>query len=93
MSPYEQLIGAIESNGVDRYEAEHAARKCAAAMAKYGVLAYSSGAVLMYFLNMTPAGPASAAMAFGAGAGYALIERPECERVREAVRFWNTAAF
>jgi hypothetical protein len=93
-SPYEQLIQAIAETGVSEVEAQHAARRCAIAMAKQGIAGYAAGGALSYFLamNLTTAVPylvGSTAL----GAGHALMKSPQCSDVRRAIQFWSTAAF
>jgi hypothetical protein len=91
-TPYEELIGFVESNGIARYEAEHAVRRCAMAIALRGAATYAGGGFIMYFMNMNPASAIGyGAMSFGVGAAYGLAKAPQCREVREAIRFWNTA--
>ena len=91
-SPYEQLIEAIVETGVSEVEAQHAARRCAMAMAKQGAVGYLGGGAFAYFMAMNPASAVPYAIAgLAGGAAYALIKSPQCSEVREAIRFWNTA--
>ena len=87
-SPYEDLIDQITATGISRQEAEYAARRCAMAMLKNGVVGYGGAGVLTYFLRMSPT---TAVLGFAVGAGYTLAESPQCSEVREAIRFWNPA--
>jgi hypothetical protein len=92
-SPYDQLIQAIIDTGVSEAEAQHAARRCAMAMAKQGVAGYLGGGALSYFLAMNP-GTAVPYLVGGVvlGAGHALVTSVQCSEVREAIKFWNTTA-
>ena len=91
-SPYDQLIQAIVDTGVSEAEAQHAARRCAMAMAKQGAVGYLGGGALSYFLAMNP-GTALPYLVGGLaiGAGHALVKSPQCSEVREAIQFWNLA--
>jgi hypothetical protein len=93
-SPYEDLIQRIASTGISSQEAEFAARRCAIAMLKGGSVGYTAAGVWAYFLAMNPVAAAGyLASASVAAAGYQLATSPQCSEVREAISFWNTAAF
>jgi hypothetical protein len=94
-SPYEDLIRAITETGISRAEAEHAARRCAMAMAKGGLLGYAGGSIAFgYFMAMNPATAIPYLLVSTAvGGGYALTKSPQCSEVRDAISFWNTAKF
>jgi hypothetical protein len=92
-NPYEELVSTIVDSGISRPEAEHAVRLCTFAMAKQGAGAYTGSALLMYFMNMTPASAiAYGTLAVGAGASHALLKSPDCQEVRKAVQFWSRAS-
>jgi len=93
-TPYEELVSTIVDSGIPRPEAEHAVRRCGIAMAKQGAAVYTGSALLIYFMNTNPASAIGySTLAVGAGAGHALLKSPDCEEVREAVKFWNHAKF
>ena len=74
-SPYEDLIDAITEIGVSRQEVEHAARVCALAMVKGGLIGYTAGGVFAYFMGMNPATVLLyLVVSAAAGGGYALAK-------------------
>lgn len=93
-SAYDDLIDQITANGVERSEAEHAARQCALAMAKGGLVGYTAMGAFAYFLAMNPTTAIPyLAISTAAGSSYQLLKSPACSEVRSAISFWNTAAF
>jgi hypothetical protein len=93
-SAYDGLIERITDSGISRSEAEHAARRCALAMAKGGVFGYTAAGAFAYFMAMNP----TTALPYlvgstVVGSGYQLLKSPECSEVRKAISFWNTASF
>jgi hypothetical protein len=93
-SAYDDLIDKITDSGISRSEAEHAARRCAAAMAVGGLAGYTAAAGFAYFMAMNPL--TALPYLIGApvvGASYQLLKSPSCSEVRQAIGFWNTAPF
>jgi hypothetical protein len=92
MSAYDELIDFVTKSGISQGEAEFAVRQCALAMTKRGIQTYMAGGAIAYFMSMNP----STAIPFligsaAVGAGSALVNAPQCEEVREAVRYWTKA--
>ena len=93
-SPYEELIDFVVSSGISRTEAEHGVRMCALAMAKNGAAAYFGTGAVVYFMSMNPATAVPYLVGAAAvGAGYGLAKSPQCQEVRDALRYWSAAAF
>ena len=90
-SKYDELVSFVGNQCISEYEADHAIRRCIAAMAKNGIASYAGASAVAYFMNMTPA----SAVGFGVttftlGAGYAVVNSPKCSEVRSTIHFWNT---
>jgi len=92
MSAYDELIDFVTKSGIPPADAEFAVRQCALAMAKRGIGAYTAGGAVAYFMSMNP----STAIPFligttAVGAASGLVNAPQCEEVREAIRYWTKA--
>jgi len=93
-TPYEDLIDFVTKRGISRYEAERAVKRCARAMAINGLVGYSTGGAIAFFLAMNPATAVPYLIAGTAvGAVTTLARAPACSDIREAISYWNTASF
>lgn len=91
---YDDLIDFVVSTGVSRAEAELGVRRCAVAIGKHGLVGYTAGGAVAYFLGMNPATAIPYLIGTAAaGAGYGLVKSPQCHEVRQALTYWATAAF
>ncbi len=87
---YDDLIDKITASGVSKADAQIAVRHCEMAMIKGGLVGYTAGGALAYFLAMNPASAFPFLIGTTAtGAGYQLLKSPACSEVREAVSFWK----
>jgi hypothetical protein len=95
MSNYEELAQFIEEqDGISREEAEHAIRRCAAAMASQGLVYGVAGAAIVGFLTKNPIAALGSGVVAGAGgAVLAPFNAPQCSEIRDAIRHWNSAKF
>jgi hypothetical protein len=91
---YNDLISSVSESGLAEEEAKHAVRRCVLAMAKGGFVGYTAMGALAYFMSMNPATALPYLLvSTSGGAAYQLAKSPQCEDVRKAVFFWNSAKF
>jgi hypothetical protein len=88
----EAITQKIVESGVSQEEAEHAVRQCVIAMAKGGGVAGMAGMAFGFFMTKNlAAATVIGAAGIPAGGAFQLLKAPQCQEVRDAINFWNTA--